>query len=64
MQGAARCGADDCESPIFEAQALRKLGRHEEAACINRECRPRAERLLELNPSNGARAVADRGGLI
>src|SRR4051812_10530291 len=43
---------EDCECPFFEAQALRKLGRHDEARPINRECIRRAERLLELNPQN------------
>jgi TolB-like protein/Flp pilus assembly protein TadD len=43
---------DDCECPFFEAQALRKLGRHEQARPINSESIRRAERLLELNPQN------------
>ena len=52
---------DDCECPFFEAQALRKLGRHEEARPINLECIRRAERLLELNPAKCTRALADCG---
>ena len=55
---------DDCECPFFEAQALRKLGRHEEARPINRECIRRAERLLELNPQNARVLSLIAGGLI
>jgi len=44
---------EDFESPLLQGQSLRKLGRMEEAREINREAVRRAERLLEVNPSNG-----------
>jgi adenylate cyclase len=55
---------DDCECPFFEAQALRKLGRHEEARPVNLECIRRAERLLELNPQNARVLSLIAGGLM
>jgi adenylate cyclase len=55
---------DDCECPFFEAQALRKLGRHEEAGPINLECIRRAERLLELNPQNARVLSLISGALV
>jgi tetratricopeptide (TPR) repeat protein len=48
---------EDFECPFFEAQSLRKLGRHEEARPINSEAIRRAERMLEVNPQN-ARALS------
>jgi adenylate cyclase len=44
---------EDFESPLLEAQSMRKLGRLEESRLVNREAVRRAEKLLELNPSNG-----------
>jgi adenylate cyclase len=44
---------EDFESPLLQAQSMRKLGRHEESRAVNREAVRRAERLLALNPSNG-----------
>jgi len=44
---------EDFESPLLEAQSMRKLGRLEESQLVNREAVRRAEKLLELNPSNG-----------
>jgi len=44
---------EDFESPLLEAQSMRKLGRLEESRVVNREAVRRAEKLLELNPSNG-----------
>jgi adenylate cyclase len=44
---------EDFESPLLQAQSLRKLGRMEESTRVNRESVRRAERLLEVNPSNG-----------
>ena len=51
-----RAGAvrrEDFESPLLEAQSMRKLGRMDESRAVNREAVRRAERLLELNPSDG-----------
>jgi adenylate cyclase len=44
---------EDFESPLLEAQSLRKLGRKDESREVNREAVRRAERLLEVNPGNG-----------
>jgi len=44
---------EDFESPLLAAQSMRKLGRLEESRDVNREAVRRAEKLLELNPSNG-----------
>jgi adenylate cyclase len=55
---------DDCECPFFEAQALRKLGRLEEARPINLESIRRAERLLELNPQNARVLSLISGALV
>jgi adenylate cyclase len=49
--GAVR--SEDFESPLLQAQSLRKLGRADESVAVNREAVRRAERLLELNPHNG-----------
>jgi TolB-like protein/Tfp pilus assembly protein PilF len=44
---------EDFESPLLQAQSMRKLGRHDEARTVNAEAVRRAERLLEVNPLNG-----------
>jgi adenylate cyclase len=44
---------EDFESPLLQAQSMRKLGRLEESRVVNREAVRRAEKLVELNPSNG-----------
>jgi len=44
---------EDFESPLLEAQSMRKLGRLEESRVVTHEAVRRAEKLLELNPSNG-----------
>jgi adenylate cyclase len=43
----------DFESPLLQAQSMRKLGRLDEARAVNAEAVRRAEKLLEVNPSNG-----------
>jgi adenylate cyclase len=59
--------SEDFESPLLQAQSLRKLGRFDEARVVNQEAVRRAERLLELNPQNarvlsfGAGAVYEDG---
>jgi adenylate cyclase len=45
--------SEDFESPLLQAQSLRKLGRFEQARLVNREAVRRAERLLEVNPQDG-----------
>ncbi len=50
---AAAVRAEDFESPVLQAQAMRRLGRVEESRAINREAVRRAEKLLELDPDNG-----------
>ena len=54
---AAEVRREDFESPMFVEQALRKLGRVEEARPFNLEAVRRVERLVELNPLN-ARALS------
>jgi adenylate cyclase len=54
---AADVRREDFESPMFVEQALRKLGRIEEAQPFNLEAVRRVERLVELNPMN-ARALS------
>jgi adenylate cyclase len=44
---------EDFESPLLQAQSMRKLGRLDEARAVNAEAVRRAEKLLEVNPSNG-----------
>ena len=44
---------EDFQSPLLQAQSMRKLGRIDESRIVNREAVRRAEKLLELNPSNG-----------
>lgn len=61
-----RAGAvrrEDFESPLLQAQSLRKLGRLDEAREVNREAVRRAERLLEVNPQNG-RVLSFGGGAV
>jgi TolB-like protein/Flp pilus assembly protein TadD len=55
---------DDCECAFFEAQALRKLGRHDQARPVNLECIRRAERLLEHNPHNARVLSLIAGALV
>jgi TolB-like protein/Flp pilus assembly protein TadD len=50
---AAEVRQEDFQSPVLQAQSLEQLGRVEEAHTINQEAIRRAERLLELNPTNG-----------
>jgi adenylate cyclase len=50
---ASEVRSEDFESPLLQAQSLRKLGRVEESIAINREAVRRAERLLEVNPHDG-----------
>jgi adenylate cyclase len=54
---------EDFESPLLQAQALRRLGRMQEAREVNREAVRRAERLLDLNPSN-ARVLSFGAGAL
>jgi adenylate cyclase len=54
---AAEVRQEDYQSPTFEAQSLRMLGREEEARVATRESVVRAERILALNPLDG-RALA------
>ena len=55
--------SDDFESPLLQAQSLRKLGRREESVEVNREAVRRAERLLEVNPHN-ARVLSFGAGAL
>jgi adenylate cyclase len=55
--------SEDFESPLLEAQSLRKLGRADESTGVNREAIRRAERLLELNPHN-ARVLSFGAGAL
>lgn len=48
---------EDFQSPTFEAQSLRMLGRMDEALVCDHESVARAERILALNPLDG-RALA------
>jgi TolB-like protein/Flp pilus assembly protein TadD len=54
---AAEVRQEDFQSPMFEAQSLRILGREDEARAATREGVVRAERILALNPLDG-RALA------
>ena len=54
---AAEVRQEDYQSPTFEAQSLRMLGRLDEARTATRESVVRAERILALNPLDG-RALA------
>ena len=60
---AAEVRQEDFQSPTFQAQSLRKLGRHEEARAANREAIVRAERILALNPLDG-RALSVGGNAL
>jgi adenylate cyclase len=54
---AAEVRQEDFQSPTFQAQSLRMLGRMDEALACSREAVARAERILALNPLDG-RALA------
>jgi adenylate cyclase len=54
---AAEVRQEDYQSPTFQAQSLRMLGRVDEARAATREAVVRAERMLALNPLDG-RALA------
>jgi adenylate cyclase len=54
---AAEVRQEDYQSPTFQAQSLRMLGRMDEARAATRESVVRAERILALNPLDG-RALA------
>ena len=54
---------EDFESPLLQAQLMRKLGRIEESRAVNLEAVRRAERLVELNPANG-RALSFGSGAL
>jgi adenylate cyclase len=54
---------EDFESPLLQAQSLRKLGRLSESLEINRESVRRAERLLDINPLN-ARVLSFGAGAL
>lgn len=54
---AAEVRQEDFQSPTFQAQSLRMLGRMDEARAANRESVLRSERILALNPLEG-RALA------
>jgi adenylate cyclase len=60
---AAEVRREDFESPLLQSQSLRKLGRLEEARAVNREAVRRAEKLVELSPSNG-RALSFGAGAL
>jgi adenylate cyclase len=54
---AAAVRQEDYQSPTFQAQSLKMLGRMDEARAATRESVVRAERILALNPLDG-RALA------
>jgi adenylate cyclase len=54
---------EDFESPLLQAQSLRKLGRGDESVAVNRESVRRAERLLDINPRN-ARVLSFGAGAL
>jgi len=54
---AAEVRQEDYQSPTFQAQSLKMLGRLDEARAARRESVVRAERILALNPLDG-RALA------
>ena len=54
---AAEVRQEDFQSPTFQAQSLRMLGRMDEARAATRESVVRSERILALNPLDG-RALA------
>jgi adenylate cyclase len=55
---------EDFESPLLQAQSLRKLGRVEESFELNREVIQRAERLLDINPQNARVLSFGAGSLL
>jgi len=60
---AAEVCREDFESPMFEGQSLRRLGRVEESRAVNREAVRRAELLVELNPLNSRALSLGAGAL-
>jgi TolB-like protein/Flp pilus assembly protein TadD len=66
---AAEVRQEDFQSPTFQAQSLKMLGRTEEARVATREAVVRAERVLALNPLDsralavGSLALFDEGNL-
>lgn len=60
---AAEVCRDDFESPMFEAQSLRRLGRTGESLAVNREAVRRAELVVELNPLNSRALSLGAGAL-
>jgi len=64
---AAEVRLEDFQSRVLQAQALRMLGRKEEAGRVNTEAVARAERIITLNPDDcrtlslGAHALYDDG---
>jgi adenylate cyclase len=54
---------EDFESPLLQAQSLRKLGRVDESLAVNREAVRRVDRVVELNPANG-RALSFGAGAL
>ena len=60
---AAEVHREDFESPMFEAQSMRRLGRIEESHAVNREGLRRAELVLELNPLNSRALSLGAGAL-
>jgi adenylate cyclase len=66
---AAEVRQEDYQSPTFQAQSLKMLGRMDEARGATREAVVRAERILALNPLDGralavgALALYDEGDL-
>ncbi|MGH8237296.1 MAG: winged helix-turn-helix domain-containing protein [Steroidobacteraceae bacterium] len=66
---AAQVRQEDFQSPTFQAQSLKMLGRIDEARVATREAVVRAERILALNPLEGralavgALALYDEGDL-
>jgi TolB-like protein/Tfp pilus assembly protein PilF len=50
---AAEVRPEDFQSPVLQAQSLEQLGHLDEARVVNQEAIRRAERVLELNPTNG-----------
>jgi adenylate cyclase len=60
---AAEVRREDFESPLLQAQSMRKLGRLEESRAVNHEAVRRAEKLIELNPAN-ARALSFGAGAL
>jgi len=60
---AAEVRQEDFESPLLQAQSMRKLGRLEDSRVVNQEAVRRVERLVELNSANG-RALSFGAGAL